>query len=51
MTKAEFIKAAKSNNYTDEQIKEFFDLRDEMKRDTGYKMPFDKILLVEQPVY
>jgi hypothetical protein len=51
MTKAEFIKKAKENNYTDEQIQEFEDLREEMKRETGYLMPYDKILLVEQPVY
>jgi len=51
MTKEEFIKKAKANNYTDTQIKEFIDLRDEMKRDTGYEMPYDKIVLIEQPVY
>ena len=34
MTKAEFVKKAKENNYTDEQIQEFEDLREEMKRDT-----------------
>ncbi len=51
MTKAEFEKEAKANNYTDAQIQEFEDLRDEMKRETGYLMPYDKIVLVEQPVY
>lgn len=51
MDKAEFVKKAKENHYTDEQINEFEELRKEMKRDTGYLMPYDKIVLVEQPVY
>lgn len=51
MTQAEFIKNAKENNYTDEQIKDMLDLRQEQKKRYGFEMPFDKIILIEQPQY
>lgn len=51
MTKAEFIEKAKQNNYTDEQIQEFIDLKKETKEKLGYDMPYDKIILIEQPEY
>ncbi len=51
MTKEEFIQEAKQNNYTDEQIREFIDLKQETKEKLGYDMPYDKIILIEQPEY
>ena len=51
MTKEEFIQKAKEHNYSDKQIKEFEDLRKETEKDTGYLMPYDKIILVDQAVY
>ena len=51
MTKDEFIKKAKKNNYTDEQINEMLDLQKEQKKQYGFEMPYDKIVLVPQPEY
>lgn len=51
MTVDEFIKKAKDHNYTDEQIQDMLDLRDEERRETGFDMPLDKIILIDQPVY
>ena len=51
MTKSEFIEQAKEHNYTDEQIQDMLDLRKKQKQQYGFEMPFDKIILVEQPVY
>lgn len=51
MTRDEFIKKAKELNYSDDQIKDIEQLREDMQKDTGYLMPYDKILLIEQPVY
>ena len=51
MTKDEFIKKAKSYDYDDEQIQEILDLRDEEIRKYGFSIPYDDIVLVEQPVY
>ena len=51
MTQAEFVKKAKANNYTDEQINDMLELRQQQKTETGFEMPFDKIILIEQPVY
>lgn len=51
MTKDEFIKKAKALDYSDEQIQEILDLRDEEIRKYGFSMPFDEIILIEQAVY
>ena len=51
MTKEEFIKAAKEHNYTDEQIQGMLDLKEEQRAEIGYDMPYDKIILIDQPVY
>lgn len=51
MTKSEFIAKAKEFNYTDEQIQDMLDFREQEKRDIGFEMPFEEIILIEQPVY
>lgn len=51
MTKDEFIKKAKSLDYDDEQIKDMLDLREQEKREIGYEMPYEDIVLLQQPVY
>lgn len=51
MTKEDFIKAAKQHNYTDEQIQDMLDLKEEQRKEIGFDMPYDKIILIDQPVY
>lgn len=51
MTKEDFIKKAKSLNYTADQIQDMLDTREKERREIGYEMPLEDIILVEQPVY
>ena len=51
MSKDAFIKKAKSLNYTDDQIQDMLDLKEEQRAEMGFDMPYDMIILIEQPVY
>ena len=51
MTVEEFTRKAKELNYTDEQIQDMLDTRAKEKREIGYEMPLESIILIEQPVY
>lgn len=50
MDKNEFIKKAKEHGYSDEEINEFIQMVAEMKKDDVH-MPYDDIVLIEQPQY
>ena len=50
MTKAEFVKAARSFGYAEEDIDEMIDMIESAQKD-GVPMAYDDIVLIDQPKY